>query len=189
MSLGAHPMLRGAVVGFVIAFAIVALRLATHDWDPSIFVHAGPTTEPANVDRVIRVEAKGGFDGQFFYRLALDPLTTKIDDRGIPLDMPEIRSQRILLPAMVWTIGWGSGRRTVWALIGANVVAMTLLFAAAAGLAENLKKPMWWGVALAGLPGTAVALTHDTSEVCAAAAARAGCWRCDGHDPRPRPSR
>jgi hypothetical protein len=47
-----------------------------------------------------------GYDGQFYFRLALDPFSTSRSYSGITFDS-SIRAQRILYPLLSWLICFG----------------------------------------------------------------------------------
>jgi hypothetical protein len=159
------------IVASIGALFVVA-RLSSNQWDPSRFVWAGVGhADPAKVPAGLYVHRDtGGFDGQFFYRLALDPLTDKATAHGITLDIPTYRQQRVLYPAIVWLVtGGGHSRLLPWALILVNLAALTVVAYCAARLVVSSGRSALWGVPLALVPGGAVALTRDTSELCAAA--------------------
>jgi hypothetical protein len=164
--------LLGAATLFGLALIVVVLRLSFNDLDPSRFVWAGvPNADPAAVPDGLYVHPEsGGFDGQFYYRLALDPLTTAETARGITLDIPSYRQQRIAYPVLGWvfSLGGRAGLLPV-VLIAVNVVAATVLGAVACALAKTAGRPWWWGVAVAVAPGLAIALCRDTTELTAAA--------------------
>ena len=87
--------------------AFVLLRLGHFGWEPSVFVCA-----PANTDRArsgLRwLDKSEGYDGQFFYRLALDPLASRTTDFGIIL--ASYRHQRIGYPLAAAALSWGHPR-------------------------------------------------------------------------------
>src|SRR5438105_5070374 len=51
-----------------------------------------------------------GYDGQYYYRLALNPFTSRAVEYGIRFDRPAYRSQRMLLPFLTWLVTWGHPR-------------------------------------------------------------------------------
>src|SRR5438270_7074330 len=162
------------VAGALISLVIV--RLAANDLDPSRFVWAGVGhADPARVPADLYVHRdSAGYDGQFFYRLALDPLTSRRSAYGIQLDIPPYRQQRILYPALVWLVTGGRASLVPWALILVNLAAGIGMAFAAAGLARASGRHAAWGVPLALLPGVAVALSRDTGELVAVACLAAG---------------
>lgn len=102
------PRRRFDHAGFVFAFAMIAyaafiaVRLAAHSWDVSYFVTAGDEmTNPKDAPKDLYIARDSpGHDGQFYYRLALDPITNKVMDYGVTLDLPAYRHQRILYPGV-----------------------------------------------------------------------------------------
>lgn len=150
---------------------LVVLKLAAHQFDASHFVMTGlptctvhgtpgPLTCPTQINR--------GYDGQFFYRLALDPFTTKVTDFGITFDRPSYRHQRILLPLVAWALsGGGCPGTALFALLAINLLAGIALAATAANLAKSLGANPLWALGLALYPGFLISLARDLSEVAA----------------------
>src|SRR4051812_48413098 len=75
-------------------------RLAQSRFDLSSFIVAGDRyCDASRVPRGLTVlKASDGFDGQFYYRLALNPFTSQREEFGITLDAPALRHQRVLYP-------------------------------------------------------------------------------------------
>ncbi len=180
---------RVIAVAALLLTELVVLKLAAHQFDPSHFVmtglptctvHAtpGPLTCPTQVNR--------GYDGQFFYRLALDPFTTKVTDFGITFDRPSYRHQRILLPLTAWALsGGGCPRAALFALLAINLLAGIALTATGASLAKSIGANPLWALGLALYPGFLISLARDLSEVAACSLllggivlARHAHWRC-----------
>lgn len=161
----------GAVaVAAIAALALVGVRLAFNGGDPSAFIVAGDSvTDPRAVPGDIAVNrASSGYDGQFFYRLALDPATAQKTDFGITLDNPPYRHQRILYPAMAWALS-GGGRPGLLpsVLVGINVACLLLLAWLGAKIAVDHGRPPVHGAALALVPAFAVSLARDLTEIVA----------------------
>ncbi len=53
------------------------------------------------------INNSAGFDGQFYYRLALNPFTASESDFGITFDEASLRQQRITYPLLVWFLSLG----------------------------------------------------------------------------------
>ena len=153
----------------VLSAAIVTIRLGTSHWDASAFVRAGNVyTHPGQTPKNLTVIHGIGYDGQFYYRLALDPFSGARTKFGITLDQPGRRQQRILYPMLAW-IASGGGRpgAVPWALVAINAVGLVLIALAGTALVRTMGRSAWWGLAFALIPGLIVALTHDTGEVVA----------------------
>lgn len=161
-----------ALLALAIGLAFVGLRLAAAGWDPSRFVTAGDEfTDPARAPAELDVaEGSLGYDGQYFYRLARNPLSREPVEHGIRLDRPAYRQQRIGYPAVVWLSSLGGQRALVpWALIGVNVGATVAIAALGAALARRLGRSTLFGLVFALWPGLLVCLARDLSEVVAGA--------------------
>ena len=89
------------VVALIVAVAYaayLAARPGNLASDPARFVFAGDEfCDPARVPSNLPVGIdSAGHDGQFYYRLALDPFSAEPTAFGIRLDNPPYRQQRIL---------------------------------------------------------------------------------------------
>lgn len=85
----------------------ITARLERASWDASFFMTAGRIyTIPHKLPPKVRVYHEGGYDGQFYYRLAVNPFTRRQWAYGIALDRPAYRQQRIGYPFIAWTLSW-----------------------------------------------------------------------------------
>jgi hypothetical protein len=144
---------------------VVAVRLARLGWDPSLFIVAGD--QYANPSQVtIQVLANSpGYDGQFYYRFALNPFTSKQVDFGITIDNPPYRHQRILYPLLVWLLSVGKqGWVPIW-MIALNYLLLIALAYLGATYASSLGRPAILGIAFALYPGFVLSLLRDLSEI------------------------
>ena len=153
----------------LLSSAVVTVRFATSDWDASMFVRAGNVYgDPAQTPKSLSVIHGIGYDGQFYYRLALDPFSGARTKFGITLDKPGRRQQRILYPLLAWIVsGGGNASAVLWALIMINAIGLVLIAWVGTALVRTMGRSPWWGLAFALVPGALVSLTHDTSEVLA----------------------
>lgn len=153
-----------------VATVFVAIRLMTFDGDITRFVGAGDYfTVAQDVPSVLHIETGWvGFDGQGYYRLALDPFTNDRLDYGIVLDHPAFRQQRILYPVLAWLVGGlGDSAGVAWALVGLNVVGVGAAAALGSVLAQRCGRPATWGLLFAANPAHIIALALDTAEILA----------------------
>lgn len=155
-----------AIVGCV-CFILVGANLIRNDFDPSIFVVAGENyTNEEALDPALTVVLPGnGYDGQFYYRLALDPFSKITDDFGIRLDLPSYRGQRIVYPLSVWLISFGNPSLALWGMILVNLAGMMGLAYVSAQLAEHYGRRAYWGLLIALYPGFMLALVRDLTEI------------------------
>lgn len=177
--------LRGALLaGLVTAVAVVGfvgVRSLTHSDSlgrfavaGSVFVHRG-----APADLPVTAHSTG-YDGQFYYRLALDPFTRARTAYGITLDNPPYRQQRIGFPLAAWALRRATGMATSLSLVLVNGVAAVVLGAVGGAWAYRLGRPALWGVLLAATPAVVIALARDLTEPVATAALLAGLYAWAG---------
>ena len=85
-----------ALAGLLLALAFVAALAVRADGDLSLLVHAGPPwTDPDAAPGSLTVQpADEAFDGQFFYRLGVDPLSGDEQVAGVTFDVPSVRWSR-----------------------------------------------------------------------------------------------
>ncbi len=161
------------VLGIALAAALVlavAVLIAVR-FDASVLVHAAPPwTDPGLTSGTLAVlPADHGFDGQFFYRLAIDPFSTAHTAAGITLDVPGMRLTRLGYPLLASTLSGGVESAVPWSLLTVNLLALVALAMIGAELARRSGLHRIWGLAFLLWPGFAYSLTHDLSELVAAA--------------------
>ena len=155
--------------GALLALTFVALRLAiAAHGDISRFVVAGTTfVDPARVPAgagSLHVFPSAGYDGQFFWRLAVDPTDWHVaSHHGVTFDSA-YRAPRIGYPALAHLAAGGRADLVVWSLVGVNVVAMGAVAYGGARLAAGAGRSAVWGLAIAAAPGLVLALGRDLAE-------------------------
>ena len=157
-----------AVLIVAIAYAtFVALRLAKHDYDVSRFVTAGdefcdPSQVPAGL--FVFVDSSG-YDGQYYYRLALDPLTSEAHNLGVTLDLPAYRQQRILYPLIVRTLSLGHATLVPGVMVLVNFLALCGMAWIASRFSQSLQRHALWGLLIPFYPGFVLTLARDLTEI------------------------
>jgi hypothetical protein len=159
------------VVGFVLVRLVLATSIAGFAVAGDRFVD--PALTP---DRLPVTSESGGYDGQFVYRLALEPWTHQATAYGITLDNPAYRQQRIATPALAWAVGLLPGVSTLLALLLVNVAALTVAATFAVRLAVALGRHPLTGLVLAVPAGMPISLGRHLTEPVAWAAVLAGLW-------------
>ncbi|MHB8293148.1 MAG: AZOBR_p60025 family cell surface glycopolymer formation protein [Acidimicrobiales bacterium] len=140
----------------------------------SSFVVAGSLyANPARVPRGLRVLPGSGYDGQFNYRLALDPFDLARQAFGIRFDTV-FRLQRIGYPFLAWAGSLGRASLVPYSLIALNVLALAALGALGGVLASGSGRHAAWGLLFPAYFGFAFSLSRDLSEPVAAAFLLAG---------------
>jgi hypothetical protein len=136
-----------------------------------VFILAGDTfVDPAKVVAPITVGRHfTGFDGQFFYRLAIDPWRFEQTANGVTLDFPAKRMQRIGYPLAVWLVSLGRPSLVPAGLLAVNLAGIGVIAASAAWIQRRRGLPSWLPFAILAWPGFLVSLTHDTAEITDAA--------------------
>jgi len=160
----------GGVVGAVAITAVlygivVSARLAYGQWDPTYFIVAGRLLyDQSRSPQHVIVLSRDGYDGQYCYGLALDPLTKERERYGITVDNISYRGQRILYPVLAHLLGLGRIGWVPWSLIVVNYLAVCWLAFSAARLAELFALPAIYGLAIPFLPGVIMGLARDLSD-------------------------
>jgi len=150
----------------LLSVGFIAGRLAWSGGDASALVSVGQELRgPGPAPDGIVVKREIGFDGQFYFRLALDPFTTQKVDHGIRLDDPSRRQGRILFPLIAWILSAGGRPRVLlWTLIALNVLCLTLVGMGGALLARDAGRSPYAGLLFAGVPALLISLGFDTGE-------------------------
>ena len=100
----------------------------------------------------------GGYDGQYYYRLALAPFSTAPVVGSVRFDYPAYRQQRIGYPLLVHVLSAGNPRAVLWLLPIVNCAAIIAIGWSGLRLAPD-------GGALAALwPGFLMSLARDLAE-------------------------
>lgn len=181
---------RGVALLTLLGYALfLAARLIRLGGDVSRFTLASdkfiPTASARSVGLSVLTHGYG-YDGQFYYLLALNPLATHPALAGASFDLPAYRAQRILYPLLAWALSLGGRPALVpWMLVAINLAAIVAIGALGAKLAQRLGVAPLWGVALAFYPGLLVSLAGDLAEPLALACALGGLL-CALARPRPR---
>jgi hypothetical protein len=141
------------------------------NYDPSAFVTAGDQfANPQQVPASLHVlEKSSGYDGQFYYRLALDPFTAKRTDFGITLDAPENRQSRIVYPLLSWLLSLGRAELVPAVMLLVNYLAVCLIAWLGGIYAQSIERHAGWGLGLAFYAGFLLTLTRDLTEIVASA--------------------
>ncbi len=160
----AGPVL--AVAGFYAV--LIGVKLVVSG-SPAAFVVAGDVYVERGVAPLPAqyITAGSGYDGQFYFRMALAPLSREPVEHGIAFDIGAYRQQRILYPLLAYALSVGNSEAVPWVLILINFAAVTgVAYIASAILAEHWQSP-WWSVLIACYPGLQFAVVRDLTDVVA----------------------
>ena len=157
------------VVAVVAAFYAVVVPLRVHEHGILSFVHlAAPFVESAHtsaaIDSVQRPVATQGYDGQFYFFIAVDPVHARDYMHVGTDDQSGFRYARIVYPLLARALGGGSVGAVPWALLAINLLAVLAgTGALAAWLVRRGRSPAY--ALLYGLwPGLVLCVFRDLAE-------------------------
>ena len=166
----ASPVRLGISCGAAgVCFAVLRLAVAGRGNVASFIVAGSSDVRRSRLPPGIPVVQGRGYDGEFYYRLALNPLDWGHSAFGIDLDTV-YRIDRIGYPALAWLVAGGHASYVPAALVAVNVAALGALGGFGAALARTAGRQPMWGLALAGYWGLLWSLGRDLTEVVTAAA-------------------
>jgi hypothetical protein len=159
-----------------ITFFVLLLR--ARGGDVSLFVIAGgQNVDASKVPPGLTVIPNiGGYDGIWFYRLAINPFTRVQAAHGIRIDNPPYRQQRVMYPLIVWLLSFGQVRWIPWLLVIVNILAAAVMAAFAGAFAKRFGLHALWGVIVPLYPGFVLTFSRDLAEIVAAAFAIGAIW-------------
>ena len=156
-----------------LAFALARWQTWAHG-NISRFILVGRHfATPAQLPHGMPVAPTYGYDGQFFYRLALNPLNFHPTAYGITMDRP-YRYMRIGYPALTWLVSLGQHFLVPVMLVAVNIAAIGALGYLGAVFAVDGGRHALAGLLLPGYFGLITSLSRDTAEPLAAACLLAG---------------
>jgi hypothetical protein len=157
-----------AGVSFTLLVLFCGAVLASHDWDAKAFVMMGERFRDLNYSGDL------GYDGQFVYYIASDPL-----DATVHIDEAAYRYQRILYPFLAWLLSLG-GQETLlsWVMLLVNILAIGISIGLLAGLLANIGVPPWQALMYLLSAGLLISLRADLNEPLAILFALAGLLLC-----------
>ena len=149
------------VVGLV-ALAYIMLTLTRHGGNPMQFALVGSRFDPGVAG------GTWGYDGQFAYQIARDPLGAFRF-----LDVPAYRYQRILYPLVAWALAVGQGALVPWALIAVNWLALMMGTRFTEDILTGRGASRWYALGYGLFGGLMMAVRLDLTEPLAYALAQA----------------
>jgi hypothetical protein len=104
-----------------------------------------------------------GYDGQFYYRLALDPFDWAKTAFGITMDQ-SYRYTRIGYPFLAWLVSFGQHGFVPVALVAINLVCVAAMAVLGGMFARESGRHALWGLAFAAYFGLIISVGRDTAE-------------------------
>ena len=153
---GQHPIFRFARPSLVVAclyILLISLDAIIHHHDVLFYVHIGPRF-------ALHIpHAAPGYDGQFFYQIARDPL------HAAPfIDHPAYRYQRIIYPLLVAILSLGQAILIPYMLLLVSFVSIVLGTEILARLLIKQGLSPWYSLAFGLYFGQATAFIFDLTE-------------------------
>jgi hypothetical protein len=177
------PLLPG-MIALAVAAVFVVVRWAT--WgrhDIANFILVGHSFAVASqVPRGIQLQTTFGYDGQFYYRLALNPFNWHPTAYGIAVDTT-YRFTRIGYPALTWLLSAGQHALVPEVLVAINVLAVGVLGYLGGVFARQGGRNALWGLLLPAYFGLITSVSRDTAEPLAVACLLAGLLALRAHRP------
>ncbi len=160
------PALAAAVAYGILLLAV----LSRHNFDTAYLVQAGDAfADPQRTPPGLSILPNSpGYDGQFYYRLALAPWSSAITDFGIRLDNPAYRQQRILYPVAAWALSLGRPSAVPTAMVLLNYAALCALGFVGGLYARSVGRNALWGIVFPFYVGFVFTVTKDLTEALAA---------------------
>ncbi len=169
---------RPTIVGLAVLLAATGFVVARWDlWarrSIDRFIMIGQNfANPARLPSGMPIRPKYGYDGQFFYRLAINPVNFSHTAYGVTMDQA-YRFMRIGYPVITWLVSFGQQALVPYMLVAVNIAALGALGYLGAVIARQGGRHAAWGLLLPGYFGLVTSLSRDTAEPVAAAFLVAG---------------
>jgi hypothetical protein len=159
------PAAIGLLTGLIASAFVISRIVMAGRGDIAAFVLAGSAhVNAATTPRGLPVFPGQGYDGQFYYRLALDPLDFARSAYGITLDTVS-RLQRIGYPALSWLLALGKPSLVPASMVAVNLVELALLGMCGAIFARDAGRHCAWGLLVPGYWGFVMSLSRDLTEI------------------------
>jgi hypothetical protein len=169
-----HPI-AAAVIALVGWLAFVLARWQV--WAKghiSLFIMSGVVySHPAQMPSSILHVSSKGYDGQFYYRFALNPFNWHKTAYGITIDY-NYRYTRIGYPLVTWIVSLGQHDFVPVALVVVNLACVAAMGWLGAMFARDSGRHALWGLLFVAYFGLVISVGRDTAEPLADACILAG---------------
>jgi len=130
----------------------------------SLFIMAGHTyTHRAQLPHGLLRVPSAGYDGQFYYRLALDPFNWHTTAFGITMDQ-SYRYTRIGYPVLAWIFSLGQHQLVPVVLVVVNLFGVAAMAMLGAVFARQAGRHALWGLLFVAYFGLVISVGRDTAE-------------------------
>jgi len=121
----------------------------------------------AQLRRGVTIVPGSGYDGEFYYRLALDPANLHWSAFGIRMDNA-YRMQRITYSVLAFAAAGGRADLVPYSLVAVNIFSLAALAWLGAMVARDCGRRAAWGLLVVGYSGFLFTLGRDLTEICEA---------------------
>lgn len=149
----------------LIYLAYILVVLGTQHWDPMELVRVG-----GHFDAAVG-GSEMGYDGQFAYQIARDPL-----DGWRYVDLPAYRYQRILFPLLSLVLSGGNEILLPWVMIVINLVSLVVSVLLLEMILDHFGQSHWPALGYGLFIGTLMSLRLCLNEPLAYALVLGGIW-------------
>ena len=158
-----------AIIGGLYGMVLAGFLLWAFASDVSKLVHAAqPHTDARLAPGSLSVgSVSEGYDGQFYYRMAVSPFSTAREVGGVRFDLGSHRQQRIGYPLLVRLASGGDRDLVPWAMLGVNLLGLVVLGAISGALAHDSGRHALFGLLFVAYPGFVYTLGLDLAEILA----------------------
>jgi hypothetical protein len=164
-----RPVVPGSIALLTALAFVLARRKLWAQGDISRFILVGRHfATPSQLPPHVALAPTYGYDGQFYYRLALNPVNFSHIAYGIRVDQP-YRYMRIGYPWLTWLVSFGQHVLVPVMLVVINIVAIGAMGYLGGMFARQGGRHALAGLVLPAYFGLLTSLSRDTAEPLAAA--------------------
>jgi hypothetical protein len=159
------PLWAAAIsLGAWLAFVLARLEAWAHG-RLSLFIMSGVKkySHPGRMSPLIAHVPITGYDGQFYYRLAMGPFNWRREAYGIAMDYA-YRYTRLGYPLLAWVLSLGRAQWLPVVLVAVNLACMAVIGWLGGSLARSSGRHALCGLLLAGYFGMVISVGRDTAE-------------------------
>jgi hypothetical protein len=164
-----RPIVAG-MIAFVawLGFVLARWRIwASGNLSRFIMLGSGRTgfTNPSQLPHgvVLGDPNQAGYDGQFYYRLALDPFNWARTAYGITMD-ESYRYTRVGYPVLAWLVSFGQHQLVPYVLVLINLFGVAAMAVLGGMFARASGRHALFGLAFAAYFGLVISVGRDTAE-------------------------
>jgi hypothetical protein len=159
-----RPVLAGAIAFLAWLGFVLARWLVWAHGQITLFIMSGVVySHPGQMSPRISHVPLSGYDGQFYYRFALNPFNWRPTAYGITVDR-NYRYTRIGYPLLTWVASLGHASVVPVMLVVVNLVSVAAIGWLGARFARESGRHALWGLLFAAYFGLVISVGRDTSE-------------------------